>query len=318
MLIEFKNVSKDFKILDPNKKFPMNHFSPKISKKAVKNLNFRIEQGEIVGYIGLNGAGKSTTIKLMSGVIAPTEGSISVDGKNPFKERASNARNMGVLFGQRTQLVWDLPVIHSFKLLFAIYGINQELDKEYLNKLYDTLDVRELLNIPVRFLSLGQRMKCEFCSILLHRPKYIFLDEATTGMDVILKKKFVDLLKKINEEFNTTIIFTSHNLDEVEQLCNRVVLIHNGELIFSGSMSKLKKIYSDHINILISMEDGEEITEELKDYKPIFKSGKYIMQCSSSKSELLKCISKLTSIKEVKSFEVIEENLEDIVTKIYG
>lgn len=317
MLIEFKNVSKNFKVLDPNKKFPMNHLSPKISKKAVSNLSFEIEQGEIVGYIGLNGAGKSTTIKLMSGVIAPSEGSITIDGRDPFINRISNAQNMGVLFGQRTQLVWDLPVIYSFKLLFGIYGVDPKTDEFYLNKLYDTLNVKELLNTPVRFLSLGQRMRCEFCSILLHKPKYIFLDEATNGMDVILKKKFVDLLLKINKEFNTTVIFTSHNLDEVERLCNRVILIHNGELIFSGNIEELKKIYSNHVNILISVEDGVALSDKLKKYNPEFKNGKYNIQWTSSKNELFKCISDLMAIEEVKSFEVIEENLEDIVTKIY-
>jgi len=215
----------------------------KIITKAVDGVSFTIDDGEIVGYIGPNGAGKSTTIKMLSGILTPTSGELSVNGVVPYKERIRNAYNIGVVFGQRTQLWWDLPLNESFTILKEIYGVS---DADYQTRMAffdEVLDIRSFIKSPVRTLSLGQRMRADIAAALLHNPKVLFLDEPTIGLDVVAKQKMREAIKYMNKTFNTTVILTTHDLDDIEELCDRIIMIDNGKIMYEGSLDEIKDIY---------------------------------------------------------------------------
>jgi ABC-2 type transport system ATP-binding protein len=207
---------------------------------ALNDLSFSIEPGEIVGYIGPNGAGKSTTIKVMSGILVPDQGTCTIMGYTPWKNRIDYVKNIGVVFGQRSQLWWDVPVIDSFELLRDIYKVPNLEYQENINLLTDTLDLKDLLHTPVRQLSLGQRMRCEIAASLLHSPKILFLDEPTIGLDAISKLAVRQFIKKYNEEKNLTVILTTHDMSDIEALANRLILIGKGHLLFDGRLSDLR------------------------------------------------------------------------------
>ena len=196
-----------------------------------------------MGYIGPNGAGKSTTIKIMSGILTPTSGECVIDGFVPWKDRKNYVRNIGVVFGQRSQLWWDVPVIESFDLLKDIYNIPDELYKQNLDLLTKTLNLQDLLIRPLRQLSLGQKMKCELAGALLHKPKILFLDEPTIGLDAVTKLAVRDFVKYINKEWGTTIILTTHDMNDIEALTNKIILIGRGEILYNGSFSAIKEKY---------------------------------------------------------------------------
>ena len=222
---------------------------------AVKDISFEIEEGEIVGYIGPNGAGKSTTIKMLSGILVPTSGSITVDGLNPTKNRREYVSRIGVVFGQKSQLTWDIPAEDTFDLLRDIYKIdNKEYQKtkDYLVKL---LNIEEIIKKPVRTLSLGERMRCEIAVSLLHKPKILFLDEPTIGLDAISKKIVRNFIKKINKENKVTIILTTHDMSDIEALAKRIILIGNGRILYDGEIKKLKNKYGSYKNIKLFNKD---------------------------------------------------------------
>ena len=234
-MIEVKNISKEF--VSP-KKYPglkgaiKGLFSrEKISKKAVDDISFNINDGEIVGYIGSNGAGKSTTIKMMTGILNPTKGECIVNGINPSKKRKENAQNIGVVFGQRTQLWWDLPLSESFTILKEIYKVSNEDYKKRMEFLNEVLELNEFFDRPVRNLSLGQRMRADLGASLLHNPKVLYLDEPTIGLDLVVKDSIRSAIKEINEKYNTTVILTTHDIEDIEELCNRIIIIDNGKKI---------------------------------------------------------------------------------------
>jgi len=208
--------------------------------KAVDHISFSVEPGEMVGYIGANGAGKSTTIKMLTGILVPTSGSISVQGLVPYKKRYQHVRQIGVVFGQRTQLWWDIAVIEALRLLQKIYEIPQADFEARLQKFEEVLGIADLLNIPVRKLSLGQRMRCDLAASLLHNPPVLFLDEPTIGLDIAVKSSIRDFIKEINREYNTTVILTTHDLSDIEHLCRRVIMIDHGQLIYDGDLKSLK------------------------------------------------------------------------------
>ena len=246
-MIEVKHISKDF--VSP-KKYPglrgalKGLFSrEKIVKNAVKDISFHIDKGEIVGYIGSNGAGKSTTIKMMTGILTPTSGECIANGINPSKDRKANAQNIGVVFGQRTQLWWDLPLNESFTILKEIYNVSDEDYKERMQFLNEVLELEEFMDRPVRTLSLGQRMRGDLGAALLHNPKILYLDEPTIGLDLVVKDNIRQAIKKINEMYETTIILTTHDIGDIEELCNRIIIIDNGTKIYDGSLKNLKDIY---------------------------------------------------------------------------
>ncbi|MFB7814178.1 ATP-binding cassette domain-containing protein [Paenibacillus chitinolyticus] len=211
--------------------------------KAVNNITFTVAKGESIGYLGPNGAGKSTMIKMMTGILVPSEGNLLVFGLNPHKHRREISKKIGVVFGQRSQLWWDLPVVDSFELHKHIYGIS---DRDYLNRLEQftsMFDMAEFLHKPVRQLSLGQRMKAEIALALLHSPEILFLDEPTIGLDVMTKHNIRQFLRKVNVEMNVTILLTTHDLKDIEEICNRILIVNQGSCVFDGTAAELKKLH---------------------------------------------------------------------------
>lgn len=208
---------------------------------ALKNVSFTISDGEMVGYIGPNGAGKSSTIKILSGILTPDGGSCLVDGRVPWQKRIDHVREIGVVFGQRSQLWWDVPVIDSFELLRDIYSIPKQTYRENLDELTQALDLGELLRSPARQLSLGQRMRCEIAASLLHGPKILFLDEPTIGLDAVSKLAVRDFVRRQNELHGTTVILTTHDMQDIEALTKRIILIGKGEILMDGTIEDIKK-----------------------------------------------------------------------------
>jgi len=214
-----------------------------VLSQALKSVNFSINEGEIVGFVGPNGAGKSTTIKILSGVLYPSSGEVNILGYTPWKDRVKYVRNIGVVFGQKSQLWWELPPIDSFHLSKAIYQIPEHDFNERLEEMVKMLGVEEIMHRPTRELSLGERMKCEFIMALLHRPKILFLDEPTIGVDAISKDEIRDFLADINKKEKTTILLTTHDMDDIEELCERIMIIDEGTIIYDGNLEIVKKKY---------------------------------------------------------------------------
>ncbi|MFJ5763588.1 ATP-binding cassette domain-containing protein [Neobacillus sp. NPDC093182] len=219
--------------------------------EALKDITFSIEPGEIVGYIGPNGAGKSTTIKIMSGILVPDGGKCSIMGFTPWKNRVEYVKNIGVVFGQRSQLWWDVPVIDSFELLKDIYNVPQQEYKTTLDLLIETLELKDIINSPVRQLSLGQRMRCEIAASLIHNPQILFLDEPTIGLDAVSKIAVRQFIKTINQEKGVTVVLTTHDMNDIEALANRVILIGKGSLLYDGKLEELRKRFGTHKTITV-------------------------------------------------------------------
>ena len=240
-------------------------FNPKILEiKAVDDISFTIEEGELVGFLGPNGAGKTTTLKMLSGIIKPTSGEASVLGHDPWKRENAYKKQFALLMGQKNQLWWDLPVTESFLLNQKIYGIAEKDFREALDELVALLDVSKILDIQVRKLSLGERMKCELIAALLHRPKVLYLDEPTIGLDVIAQKSIRDFLIRYNREKKITILLTSHYMDDIEQLCDRIIII-NQKIFYDGPLADLLEKYIKHKNLTVTFTD-EVIKAELEKY----------------------------------------------------
>jgi ABC-2 type transport system ATP-binding protein len=222
-------------------------------KVAVEGITMSLDAGELVGYIGPNGAGKSTTIKMLTGILVPTSGIVRVDGLVPYEQRKRNARNIGVVFGQRSQLYWDLPLIETFELLRAIYGIPAARYRANLDHFTAMLDMGEFLRTPVRQLSLGQRMRGDFAAAMMHDPRVVFLDEPTIGLDVVAKEAIREFIARVNAERGTTFILTTHDLADVERLCRRIVLIDRGTLVYDGEIDALRDRYGTHRTLVVTL-----------------------------------------------------------------
>ncbi|BBB89676.1 MAG TPA: ATP-binding cassette domain-containing protein [Methylomusa anaerophila] len=227
-----------------------------IAIEALRDVSFHINEGEIVGYIGPNGAGKSTTIKVMSGILVPDKGKCSILGRTPWKERIAHVTNIGVVFGQRSQLWWDVPVIDSFELLRDIYEVEKEKYRNNLDMLVETLGLSSILNNPVRQLSLGQRMRCEIAASLLHSPKILFLDEPTIGLDAVSKIAVRQFIKSINKEKKVTVILTTHDLGDIEALADRILLIGKGRILYDGSLNSLRSQFGACKTITIDFREN--------------------------------------------------------------
>jgi ABC-2 type transport system ATP-binding protein len=225
---------------------------------AVDDVSFSLEPGELVGYIGPNGAGKSTTIKMLTGILVPTSGEVRVAGIVPWRDRKQNARNIGVIFGQRSQLYWDLPLVESFELLRAIYGIPRDRYRANLDEFVEILEMSDFLKTPVRQLSLGQRMRGDFAAALLHSPEIVYLDEPTIGLDVVAKEAIREFIARINAERGATIVLTTHDLADVERLCRRIVLIDRGTVIYDGDVERIKGEYGRFRTLVVRFAEPVE------------------------------------------------------------
>ncbi len=230
-----------------------------VERVAVAGVSMSLEAGELVGYIGPNGAGKSTTIKMLTGILVPSSGTIEVAGLVPHAERKRNARNIGVVFGQRSQLYWDLPLLESFTLLRAIYAIPEATYRRNLAEFTEILEMDEFMSTPVRQLSLGQRMRGDFAAALLHDPRIVYLDEPTIGLDVLAKEAIRTFVARINAERGTTVILTTHDLADVERLCRRIVLIDDGRIIYDGSIERIKDQYGTHRTLVVELANDEPL-----------------------------------------------------------
>ena len=263
-MIEIQNLTKEFK-KPIRKEGVIGMFKTLFSRKyetkvAVNHINLKINDGEIVGYIGSNGAGKSTSIKMMCGILTPSEGKVLIDGIEPYKKRKQIANRIGVVFGQKTQLWWDIPLIETFKVLKEVYQISDEDYKERIEFLSSTLDINNFINQPVRTLSLGQRMRADLAASWLHNPKILFLDEPTIGLDVLVKEKIRDAIKIMNAKYHTTVILTTHDMQDVENLCTRVVMIEKGDIIYDGSLNDIKYKFGDMRTITIKVKESLDLS----------------------------------------------------------
>lgn len=326
-MIEVQHLKKEFKM---NKKYPgfkgaiKSFFSKEYTiKKAVDDISFKINDGEIVGYIGANGAGKSTTIKMMTGILTPTSGKIVVNGKVPYENRQENAKDIGVVFGQKTQLWWDLPLSETFSLLKEIYDIPDKQYEERMKFLNDVLDLNPFMLSPVRTLSLGQRMRADLAAAFIHNPKVIYLDEPTIGLDVVVKDNVRKAIKLMNENYGTTMILTTHDLNDIEELCNRIIIIDSGKLIYDGNLIDIKTKYGYMTNILmqfkndIGLEECEFIRE--LDSSIEIKTEEYKTVISFNKNNISSTdiIGKVMAKLDVLDFSIKETSIEEIVKKIY-
>ncbi len=326
-MIEVRNAQKHFK-KPVRKPGIIGMFKTLFSMKyttveAVKDISFSLEEGEIVGYIGSNGAGKSTTIKMMCGILTPTSGEITVNGYKPYdaKQRKHVLNQIGVVFGQRTQLWWDLPLIESLVILKEIYDVSDQDYKERYEFLKEVLELDSFVNQPVRTLSLGQRMRADLAASLIHNPKILFLDEPTIGLDVLVKDRMIKAIKEIHETYNTTIILTTHNMDDITDLCNRVIILDEGSILYDGPIKTIKSKFGDMRHVSFISKDAtsiEDLKHKLGSKCEVSEMDGYIhVSFDNSKigvNQVLKSIFELYTIDDIK----IEENsLESIVKKIY-
>lgn len=319
--INVNHISKTFKVAKRQSglKASLKSFFKRnyIYIEAVKDVSFEIEKGEIIGYIGPNGAGKSTTIKMLSGILTPDEGTININGLSPSKDRIKYVSNIGVVFGQRSQLWWDIPALDTFDLLKDIYKLDESEFNKTREQLIELLDLKNIVNIPVRQLSLGQRMRCEIAASLIHKPSILFLDEPTIGLDAESKIKVRNFIKKINKEMNTTIILTTHDMSDIEALAKRIILIGKGRILYDGNIKKLKEKYDNTKEIQIITKNKLNklnkkgiIKQTKKDYGYNFILDTNLLSISN----FLKYLSNLIDIKDI---EIENENIDNIILKLY-
>lgn len=325
-IIQIKNVTKEFKVLNRREglKGSLKDLFSRDYKivRAVDNISMDIEQGEIVGYLGPNGAGKSTTIKMMTGVLEPTSGEILVGGNIPYENRAKNAQGIGVVFGQRSQLWWALPLIESFKLLKDIYQISDS-DYESMMYLYRSLvDIESLLHKPVRQMSLGQRTLSDILAAFLHNPKIVFLDEPTIGLDVSMKSKIRILINALNKEKNTTVILTTHDMGDVDALCRRIVIIDKGRMLYNNDIEHLKGFFGSYRTLKIRMDgdlkqQAEVIQKELPDFSVSADEEWISVLVDEEKSKVMEVLNQLQKSHEIRDMQLEEISTEDVIKKIY-
>lgn len=321
-IIEVKNLSKEFKYKErnENKGFLYNLFKEKEKViKAVNDISFNVEEGETVAFIGPNGAGKSTTIKMLTGILYPTKGDIKICGLTPIQDRNELAYKIGTVFGQRSQLLPNLPLTESMEMFGAMYNMDKESIKKRIEELSKLFDLEDFIKQPVRKLSLGQRMRAEIATSLMHKPRIIFLDEPTIGLDVISKKSLRDLLLKINKEEKVTIFLTSHDTEDIQSICERCIIINHGKLIIDTSTKKLISDYVKNKNIIIT--PNVEFTEfkELPEGMTYIKKSKnqIIVEVNTKKIHTRKALQALIKQFDIDDVNIDNESLENIIRSIY-
>lgn len=322
-MIEVKDLTKEFK--KPIRKegvigMFMTLFSRKYETKvAVNHIDFKINDGEIVGYIGSNGAGKSTSIKMMCGILTPSCGSVLIDGLEPNKKRKQVASKIGVVFGQKTQLWWDIPLIESFKVLKDVYQVNDKDYKERLEFLSETLGLNEFINQPVRTLSLGQRMRADLAASWLHNPKILFLDEPTIGLDVLVKEKIRQAIKTMNQKYHTTVILTTHDMQDVEDLCSRVIMIEKGNILYDGPLKDIKYRFGDLRTLTIKTKEQYRI-EELNNFQNqveyLQNEDSLVLRFNAEKLDIKEVIDYCFHDLNAQDLKISEISIEDVVKNL--
>ena len=323
-IISVKNLSKTFKksVREEGLKGMIKTlFSRKYEEvHAVDDISFDIEQGEIVGYIGANGAGKSTTIKMMCGILYPTAGSVTVNGLGFEKDRQKINKEMGVVFGQKTQLWWDIPLIETFKILKSIYEVPDDEYNERFEYLCELLDMKPFLNQTVRSLSLGQRMRADFAAALIHSPKIVYLDEPTIGLDVLVKDKIRGAIKELNKRYNITVILTTHDMKDIEELCNRIIIIDKGKILYDGSLANIKYRFGNTKTIFIPSNISIDETELKSKFSGIIlekNDDTTAIKFSLNEIDLDEVLIYLINTYHVKDFKIEDISIEDITKKLY-
>lgn len=284
---------------------------------ALNDVSFTINPGEIVGYIGPNGAGKSTTIKVMSGILVPDSGSCEIMGYTPWKDRVEYVKNIGVVFGQRSQLWWDVPVIDSFALLKDIYHIPDKEYDETLSLLIDTLELKDILHSPVRQLSLGQRMRCEIAASLIHNPQILFLDEPTIGLDAVSKIAVRNFIKKINKQKNVTVILTTHDMFDIEALSDRVILIGKGSLLYDGNLQELRNRFGSHRTITVDYKSSNIPIQIPGTINLSRTEERAILSVDTTQISVSEVIMELSHSLDLVDISVMSQPIEDIIVQLY-
>ena len=320
-MIRVENLSKHFKVFKHHRGAMgtlRNLFTRQYNLvQAVNGLSFEIQPGELVGYIGPNGAGKSTTIKMLTGLLVPTSGELSVMGLLPWRDRQKYVARVGAVFGQRTTLWWDLPVIESLNLLQHIYKIPAASFKQNLDEFRTTLELDPFLDTPVRALSLGQRMRADICAALLHDPEILFLDEPTIGLDVVAKERIRQFIQQVNRERGTTVILTTHDLSDVEKLCQRVMIIDRGKLLFEGQLDALKAQFGGKRELLVDFAEdypspqieGAEIAGR--------EGGRVSYRFARGEIAASELIGRISAKYRIRDLEVREPQIEETIRRIY-
>jgi ABC-2 type transport system ATP-binding protein len=326
-IIKVKDLKREFKVpkklVNPSKwkKFISNFKREWETKEALKGISFEVKKGEFIGYVGANGSGKTTTIKILTGIMSQTSGEATVLGYNPQRDRYEYTYNIGVTFGQRTLLSFDIPVIESMKIYAAIYELDKKQFKKRLDKFAKILKIDDLLQKPVRKLSLGERMRCEIAASLIHNPKIVYLDEPTIGLDAIAKEEIRKFLREMNKKEGVTVMLTTHDMEDIEELCKRIIFLHEGKIIYDGDLDKLKKRYMTWKRIEF---DFKSITSKakanaLKKKVKILHAGKdrIELRVDLKKQKIKPVIDNILSAYEIVDLSIHEPRLENIVREIY-
>jgi ABC-2 type transport system ATP-binding protein len=328
-MIIVKDLAKDYKIAkrDPGLRGAIKSlfYRKYETKEAVKGINIHIEAGEMVGYIGANGAGKSTTIKMLTGILTPTSGEVKVNGIIPYENRKQNASHIGAVFGQRTQLFWDIPVRESYELLKHIYEIPQKQYEETLAEFVEVLQLEPLLSIPVRQLSLGQKMRCELAAAFLHRPTVVYLDEPTIGLDVAVKVRIRSFIKQMNARYGTTVLLTTHDMQDIEEICQRIIIIDDGSVIYDGSLHDIKSQFGDKRVIHFELENTDHFTlpaglERVGEVLPRDEEDPHKISITFSSKNIsgAEVINIMMNHYPVVDLTIADAKIETIVEEIYG
>ncbi len=313
--IEVDDLKKSFIVRKKREKGKL--FREKQTVEALKGVSFEVEKGDLVGYIGPNGAGKSTTVKILSGILTPDGGEASVGGRVPWQDRKEYVKHIGVVFGQRSQLWWDVPIIDSYSLLKDIYKISKSDYESRLKELSEALQLEELMRTPLRLLSLGQRMRAELCGSLLHRPELLFLDEPTIGLDAVSKLALRDFLKWENREYGTTIMLTTHDMEDIAALCSRVMVLGHGKKLFDGKLPDLLEKFDTIRTVSIKYETDDPVLDMPESVKTGRNGDEIVITYSPKEfptSELLKALQNAGKIREM---TLQPENIDHLIASMY-
>ncbi|MDP2656048.1 MAG: ATP-binding cassette domain-containing protein [bacterium] len=294
-------------------------YRQKLYAQAVQNVSFSIKSGELVGFLGSNGAGKTTTLKMLSGILHPTSGEVKVLGHIPWKREKTYQKQFALLMGQKNQLIQDLPAIETFTLNKAIYEIPEKEFQENMDELVTLFDIKDILDIQVRKLSLGQRMKCELVAALLHKPKVLFLDEPTIGLDVVAQKNIRDFIKKYNQEKKTTIILTSHYMEDIKELCKRVIIINLGKIIYDGALDDLIQKYATHKLLKVIFNENGVKRKEIEKFGEIDAFHPHVCIIKTARSEAKSiAASLLSSNLPIEDIIINEVDIDDVIRQIFN